>query len=469
MRRAAIIVSLGALFFSACKMGPNYQRPSMESPEGFRFSTEAQDSVVNLRWWTLFDDPQIDTLVNTALSENQDVMIAVNRIEQARAALGIQKAEYGPKFDLMVQGERSTLQGGLQSGTDDYADLAYGGVALNWELDVWGKYRRLTGSAKANLMAEESNMRAVQISLISDVVQTYFQLLDFRSRLRIAHKNIESRERSLQIIQARYDKGIVAEIDLNQSQIQLAIAESSVPVFERQIVLTENRLSLLLGRAPNAIPEGLTLEDQSEPMALPTGMPMDLLSRRPDVAASEQNLMAQSELIGAAQAQRLPSLSLTGLLGVGTNDFGTFNSTMVWSGGAKLLGPLFYWNQNKRRVDIERAATEEAAYSYRKVVLNAFREVDNAIAGINTLRQEVAARQRHVTAATNAELLSTERYNKGVTSYLEVLESQRQAFDAELALAQTNQQYLSAHILLYKALGGGWLSEAEEKAASSGP
>lgn len=467
MRNVAVIFAVATLLFSACKMGPNYQRPAIDPPKEFRFSTDAQDSIVNLRWWTIFNDPQIDTLVNIALSENQDVMIAVYRIEQARAALGMQKAEYGPKFGLIAQGERSTLQGGLINGTDDYVDLGYAGVTLNWELDIWGKYRRLTGSAKANLMAEEHNMRAVQLSLISDVVQTYFQLLDFRSRLRISHRNIESRQRSLEIIEARFDKGIVAEIDLNQSQIQLAIAESAVPLYERQIVLTENRLSLLLGRAPNAIPEGMTLEDQQQPMALPTGMPMDLLARRPDVAASEQYLVAQNELIGAAQAQRMPALSLTGLLGIGTNDFSTFNSTLAWSGGAKLLGPLFYWNQNKRRVEVERAATEEAAYRYRKVVLNAFREVDDAVAGINTLKEEVEARKRHVSAAVNAEMLSTERYNKGVTSYLEVLESQRQAFDAELALAQTKQEFLSAYILLYKALGGGWLNEAEEKAAGN--
>ena len=465
MRKAHIAIAAFALFLAACKMGPHYERPEQNEPEDFRFDTENQDTIVNIRWWTLFDDPQIDTLVAIALRENQDVMIAVYRIEQARAQLGIQKGEYGPKFNLVGQVNTGNLQSAMATGSDARIDVAVGAVSMNWEIDIWGKYRRLTGSARASLMAEEYNMRAVQISLISDVIQTYFQLLDFRSRLEISQETIESRQTSLDIIQARFNVGIVAEIDLNQSQIQLAIAQTAVPLYKRQIVFTENRLSLLLGRAPNAIPEGKKLEDEVRPLDLPTGMPMDLLLRRPDVAASEQDLVAQSEMIGVAQAQRMPALSLTGLLGVGGTDFSAFNTATLWQGGAQLLGPLFHWQQNKRRVDIERAATEEAAHEYRKVVLNAFREVDDAITSISTLKDEIVASESRVVAAKNGERLSTERYDKGVTSYLEVLESQRQAFDAQLKLSQGRQELLSSYIILYKALGGGWLSEEEEKAA----
>ena len=465
MRKTHIAIAALGLFLASCKMGPHYERPEQNEPESFRFETENQDTVVNLRWWTLFDDPQIDTLVNIALRENQDVMIAVYRIEQARAQLGIQKAEYGPKFDLVGQAQTGNLQNAFATGSNNQVDVGVGAISMNWEIDIWGKYRRLTGSARASLMAEEYNMRAVQMSLISDVIQTYFQLLDFRSRLEIARETIGSRQKSLDIIEARYNNGIVAEIDLNQSQIQLAIAETAVPLYKRQVVLAENRLSLLLGRAPQAIPEDIKLEDEARPMDLPTGLPMDLLSRRPDVAASEQRLVAQNERIGAAQAQRMPALSVTGLLGVGGTDFSNFSTSTLWQGGASLLGPLFYWQQNKRRVDVERAATQEAAYEYQKVVLNAFREVDDAITAINTIKDEIVASERRVTAAKNGERLSTERYDKGVTSYLEVLESQRQSFDAQLKLSESRQQLLSAYILLYKALGGGWLSEEEEKAA----
>ncbi|CAB5079235.1 Efflux transport system, outer membrane factor (OMF) lipoprotein [Olavius algarvensis associated proteobacterium Delta 3] len=291
-------------------------------------------------------------------------------------------------------------------------------------------------------------------------------MLDFHQRLAVSQKTLESRQGSLDIIQQRFDKGIIPEIDVNQAQIQKEIAAASIPRYERSIALTENGLSILIGELPAAVQIGKELTAQTAPPAIPTGLPSSLLERRPDIAQAEYLLKAQTEEIGIAVAMRIPSFTLTGLLGAASNELaGISTEGGVWRVQGTMLGPVFNFGQNARRVDIEKEKTQQALFRYENTVLTAFREVEDALVEIETYRNQIAAVTNQRNAATNARALSKKRYDQGVTSYLEVLETERQLFNAELELSDLMRQYLSAYVNLYKALGGGWVSKSEMIAA----
>jgi len=465
MKKITILLILGiAIYLSGCKLGPDFQKPEYEGPSTFRFNTPSTDTIVNLRWWELFNDPVLDTLIKKALENNKDVMVAAARIDAARANLGYTKADQWPSFGFNIGASYGNSVSGLAT-LPDVSSNFFAFPEMSWEIGFWGKYRRLNESAKANLLSSEYGLRTVQISLISAVASSYFALLDNIKKLEISKSTLSARDSSLAIIQARYDYGVVAEIDLNQAQIQSAISAAAVPVYTRAIAFNQSTISILLGKYPDAIPIGQNLFDQLEPPDIPVGIPSQILTRRPDVMQAEFDYAAQNARIGAAQAMRWPSLNITGLLGVASSDLTSLTSAgLGWSVGGTLLGPLFQFGKNKRRVEIERANTVAALNIYESVALQAFKEVEDALIAIQTLRQELIAQQRRYTAALNAEYLSNERYDKGETSYLEVLDSQRQSFDAQLAFSQTRRDLLGAHVALYKSLGGGWLSPEEEKA-----
>lgn len=459
-------VSLVLVYFNSCKVGPNFQKIEVPVETSYRFNpqTTEADTLLNLRWWALFNDPILDTLVILALEQNKDALIAASRIEQARAQLGFTKADLWPKLNYSGSYSYGNLLLGQNTGSSQ--ENIFAGASLSWELDFWGKFRRANESERANLLATEYGYRSVQMGVISTTVSTYFQLLDYQLRLEISKKTLALRDSSLWIIQQRFEKGIIAQIDVNQAEIQRAIAASSIPKFERAVAQTENAMSVILGINPGAVELGASLTDQALPDTIPTGLPSVLLQRRPDVLQAEQNVVAQNALVGVAVAQRFPAISLTGLLGVASNEFSTlFNGGAAWSIGGSIVGPLFHFNKNKRRVEVERAKTQQTVLAYENTVLNAFREVEDALVAIETYRRELSARKDQMIAAVNARDLSAQRYDKGVTSYLEVLETQRSAFDAELIYSNTLQLLFDSYINLYNALGGGWVSEAEEQEA----
>ncbi len=475
--RTRIIVFLcalvGIISLDSCKVGPTFktQRTEIDSTAVYRYDSiqmAMTDSVLNISWWELFDDPVLAELIEIGLQENKDALIASVRIEQAMAQLGFTKADLGPKIGYNISAQRGNTFAGAPSQGFNASNLFTGFGTLNWELDFWGKFRRANEAAKAELVATEHGQRTVQIGLIAAIATTYYQLLDFKWREFISRKTLELRQASLDIIQARYDSGIVAEIDLNQAQIQRAIAASAVPLFQRSVAQTENALSILLGRNPGTIVTGVELDEQNLPPDIPVGLPSMLMERRPDILEVESLLHAQTARIGVAVAQRFPAISLTGLLGVASNDISNLTSNpAAFSIGGSLLGPLFEFGKNKRRVEIERKITEQVVYEYERTVIIAFQEVEDALVAISTLKKERQARIDHVAAAQNAQYLSSERYDKGVTSFLELIESQRQAFEAELSLSQTTQELFTSYVNLYKALGGGWLSEEEMNAAQN--
>ncbi len=461
-----ILLSAFMLYFSGCAVGPDFERPEYTGTNEFRFDTVqgASDTLVNLKWWDLFSDPVLDTLIKHALIENKDVMIAAARIEAARANLGMTKAEQWPSLGYSANAGGGNFAAGQLFNSTASMFNAY--PEMYWEIGFWGKYRRMNESARAELLASEYSMRTVQIGLISAVASTYFSLLEFKEKLKISQQTYISRDSGMQIIKSRYDYGIVAEIDYNQSQIQTAISAGAVPAYQRAVAQTENALSILLGKDARAIITGKPLLQQELPPEIPSGLPSQLLRRRPDVLQAEALYEAQNARIGVAQAMRWPSLNITGLLGYATNDLLALNAGgLAWAVAGSITGPIFQFGKNKRRVDIERHNTEAALHEYENVTLKAFKEVEDALIAIKTLKMEMQAAQIRNDAAVNAEMLSAQRYDKGQTSYLEVLESQRQSFDAQLALAQTRTALLNAYIALYKALGGGWLSPEEEQQA----
>jgi multidrug efflux system outer membrane protein len=469
-----ILIALSPIFlFEACKVGPSFktQRTEIDSTAVYRYDSiqlAMTDSVLNISWWELFDDPVLNELIGIGLKENKDALIASSRIEQSMAQLGFTRADLWPKIGYSAEAFRGNIVAGAPTPDFSAENIFTGFGTLSWELDFWGKFRRANEASKAELVASEFGQRTVQIGLIASIAGTYYQLLDYKWREFISRKTLELRQKSLNIIQARYDSGIVPEIDLNQAQIQRAIAAAAVPIFQRAVAQTENALGILLGRSPGPITTGADLDEQHLPPDIPVGLPSLLMERRPDILQAEAFVHAQTARIGVAVAQRFPSISLTGILGVASGDISNLTANpAAWAIGGSLLGPLFEFGKNKRRVEIERKITEQVVYEYERTVITAFQEVEDALVEISTLKEELQARRDHVAAAQNAQYLSGERYDKGVTSFLELIESQRQAFEAELSLSATTQELFNGYVKLYKALGGGWLSKEEMDAAAN--
>ena len=460
MKKRGFLVAaatLGTLFVAGCAMGPDYQRPQTTLPEAFEQATDSGTSIANLNWWELFGDEQLNALVRLALEQNRDMAIAVSRIEEARAALGFVRSDQYPQFEVAAGANR----GNSIPGTSVILPVSNNFVLagnLSFELDLWGKLRRSTEAARADLLATVEASNSVMITLIADVASAYLLLLDVDTRVAIAERTLNTRNESLGIIQARFDRGTVALIDVNQAQIEKYDAEAQLVALQREDVQVENLLSLLLGQNPGAIVRERRDIYSLVPLQVPAGLPSELLERRPDVRSAEQRLAAQTARIGVAEAIRFPSLSLTGSLGLASDDLSGFFSSdnKTWGLSAGLIAPVFNAGRNKRRVEVELARTEQALLNYEQTVLQALQEVEDSLVSVHTYKREVLARKSQQKAAASAAMLSRARYNGGVTSYLEVLESERSLFRAELLASSTHREQLVAYITLYKALGGGW-------------
>lgn len=455
-----ILFAVVTLFVAGCAVGPNFQKVEVENPESFRFQTTESDSTTLLSWNDLFKDAVLLALIDSALENNLDAKMAVSRISEARAYLGMAKADMYPSITMGGNGTFGNTLGGYPTGQS--ANAAFSASAnLNWELDFWGKYRRGNEAARADLIASEYGLHVIRLSLIADIANTYYTLLDYKRRRLIAERTLNTRKESLRIISERFDKGIVPEIDVNQAQIQESYAAAAIPVYQRSISYAENALSLLIGENPREIITNSTIDDLIVPETVPIGLPSQLLMRRPDILEAEQMVVAQNARIGVAQAMRFPSISLTGLLGIASPDLSSFNASdaLMGSVGASLFGPIFEFGKNKRRVEAEKERTEQMKYNYEKAVLSAFRETEDALVNISTINQELIYVDQQVAASTNASRLSKQRYDGGVTSFLEVLEAERTLFEIEIYHSELMQRRLTAFTNLYKTLGGGWTDD----------
>ena len=456
------------LMLSACAMGPDYEKPEVPVPDAFQEPTIPGASIANLKWWELFQDEELTRLIKMALINNKEVAIAMARIEEARATLGFVRADQFPNLDGTAGASRGNLipGAGLPGSINETFVLAGN---LSFEVDLWGKLRRSTEAARAELLATVEARNVVTITLIADVASVYLLLLDLDERVSIAQRTMKTRQDSLDIIQARFDKGTVPLVDVNQAQIELADAAAQLAALERENQRAENLLSVLLGQNPGPVMRTPGKDEKLLPPEIPAGLPSELLERRPDIRQASQQLAAQTARIGVAEALRFPSLSLTGTLGLASTELDDFfsSSNKAWGLSANFLGPVFDAGRNKSRVEAERARTEQLLKNYELIVLRAFQEVEDSLIDISTYRNEALARKRQVTAARSASKLSFARYNGGVTSYLEVLESDRSLFRAELLASSTTRQELVSIISLYKALGGGWLTEEEATVAAA--
>lgn len=447
------IILLGLLCVSACKVGPDYERPVVPEHDAYRDAVPPDttvdlpaDSIADLAWWELFQDTVLQNLIRTALENNKDLDAALARIAEARANLGFSRADLYPEVNVIASA-------GVNANTEE--DVSGSGLIAAdafWQMDLWGKVRRSNEAALNELLATEEAYRAVTISLVADVASFYLLLRDFDNRQTVAENTVQTRRQTLDIIQARFNAGAVSEVDVNQAEIQLSEAEAAVESFRRGRAQTENAIAVLLGVPPMSIPRGLALDQQILPPELPMGLPSELVDRRPDVLQAERQLHAQTARIGVAEAIKYPSLTLSADLGA------SIASTSVGflDAAADILAPIFNAGRNQSRVDAEIARTQQALANYEQSILTAFREVEDAMVAVRTYQSEYASRLRQLEAARSAEGLSWIRYDQGMTSYLEYLEVQRQLFSSELRASETLQLRLTSLVQLYKALGGGW-------------
>lgn len=455
--KIVVSIAASAMIYSSCVVGPQYATPKQNLPNDFGVGSKADSSSL-VKWFELFQDTALQSIIKTTLANNKDLATAANRVDEARLQLNIVKVNTLPSFGYTVQtgggkADPSALKvaGGFNSGVNK----AFG--VLNWELDLWGRLGRTTEAARAQLLAQQGVTNALKVSLVAEVANAYFLLCDLDNRLKIANRTLEDRKESTIIINERFEKGYVAELDKLQAVQQEAFAASLLPNIKRQIVQVENALNVLMARMPQAVTRGQLLFAQSLTPEIPAGLPSQLLERRPDIVAAEQNLKAQFQRIGIAKAAMFPTLSLTGLLGFASPQLSSMlNGGFVANGFAGITGPIFQFNQNKNRVLVEQKRTEQAQLQYEQTVIKAFADVNNALVQNSTFAEEFARRKEQADAATKAYGLSKARYDYGYTSYLEVLIQENSLFDAELQVSALYQQRLNAMVNLYRSLGGGW-------------
>jgi multidrug efflux system outer membrane protein len=434
-----------------CLVGPKYEKPVEQSAASFQngpVSVDTLASVVNVKWFDLFNDEVLKRLIYKGLENNYDMKIAMARIERSRAELGYTKADLLPAigYSGTVNSNEKTFMPSNAAAT------------LSWELDFWGKVRHENRAVQDELLASEEGRKVILSNLVSDIAVAYFQLRDFDNQLIVTQKTLKTRQKAFDIINQRFLAGYVSEVDKVQVEQQVAIAEAVIPSIKRQITDRENTISILLGQAPGAIERGKTNLELQVANSIPVSIPSILLKNRPDVKQAEMAYMAANERIGVAQAMRFPSFNIAALAGFANNDVSAlFNgSSYLQNVSASVVGPLFNFGKNKRRVDIYRQIAEESRLSYQKTCIVAVAEVEQALQNVRTYKEEWTARNKQVMAARKNLELSDARYYNGYVSYLEVLEVQRSLFDAELSLSELTQNQLSSMIQLYRALGGGW-------------
>ncbi|AOW08829.1 efflux transporter outer membrane subunit [Flavobacterium gilvum] len=446
-----VVMVVLAVLPTGCLVGPKYQKPEEQHAGNFQNGVANADtlaSVVNVKWFDLFNDEVLKGLINKGLENNYDMKIAQARIDRTRAELGYTKADLLPAI-----GYSGTVNSNEKSFLPSNA-----AATLSWELDFWGKVRHENRAVQDELLASEEGRKVVLCNLVSDIAIAYFELRDYDNQLLISKQTLETRQKAFDLINSRFKAGYVSEVDKVQIEQQVAIAEASIPAIQRLITDRENRIAILTGMAPGPIERGKTILELQVANNIPVSIPSILLKNRPDVQQAEKYYMASNERIGVAQAMRFPSFNIAALVGFANSDVSAlFNSSSyLQNASASVAGPIFNFGKNKRRVEIYRQIAEESKLAYQKTCIVAVAEAEQALQNVRTYKEEWTARNKQVIAARKNLELSEARYYNGYVSYLEVLEVQRSLFDAELSLSDLTQSQLSSMMQLYRALGGGW-------------
>jgi NodT family efflux transporter outer membrane factor (OMF) lipoprotein len=460
------IVATAALLLASCAVGPNYKRPAVTLPGQFRGAASqavGDTSIADTKWENLFNEPVLRQLVETALKQNFDLQIAAERVQQARAVLDRQRANLFPFIDGQGQfnATRASTVGSVPFVAKG-ADLSYSytqaGIGASWELDLWGRLRRLNESARAQYLAAGENRLGVRISLVAEVMNTYFALLEQDRELGISRQTRDIAENGLRLTTLRRDRGAATGLDVRQAEQLLYTATAQIAAAERGIAQTENALSLLLGQAPGDIARGAALEQIARPAELPPGMPASLLARRPDIRQAEQELISANAEIGAARAQYFPQISLDAFLGGQSRAV-----TDIFTGPARLatvtpaaVFPIFRAGQVRANVRLTEAQQRAALIVYQQTIFSGLRDASDALVANDRTREQVNQQERLVNALTESTRLSRLRYEGGLDSFLQVLDADRNLFQSQLVLAQLRLFELQSVVRLYRALGGGW-------------
>ena len=475
-----LLLSVGAAVFSlaGCSVGPNYKRPAADVPAMYRGATatpSAADasnlnaparaastdhtgaSLGDERWWEVFQDQELQNLIREALKDNYDVRIAATRVLQARAQLGIIRADQLPS--LGVGGNVTSIRNPTLGPIPSY-ELTNGQLTANaaWNLDFWGKYRRATEAARANLLANEWAQRAVRATLVADLASGYFQLRELDLELEISKRTLASRQDSLELTKTLEQHGINSLLDVRQSEQLVYTAAAEIPDLERQIAQQENAINILLGRNPEDIPRGRKLTEQPHAPEVPLGLPSTLLERRPDIHEAEANLIAANAQIGVARAAYFPQISLTANAGFESSALSNLftGPAGVWTLVGSFAQPIFEGGRLKSNVQLAEAQRDQLLLTYRQTIQGAFRDVANALVAYRKYREFRIEQEHLVDSAQDAARLSEIRFKAGTSDYLEVLTNETNSFSAELTLAQAQGNELTALVQLYQALGGGW-------------
>lgn len=460
--QACVTLLLAGSLIGGCMVGPNYHRPTVQTPATFRdLSDKSQvsaqtSSYADLPWWQVFQDPQLQELIRTSLKQNYDLQIATERINQARAQVAVARSSLFPQV-----GANANFAGGKEGNFQTKYNFLNLTADAAFQLDFFGKLRRATEAARAELLATEDARQTVTLTLVSDVASDYFSLLELDLQLQITRDTIGTQQDSVKLTTFRVEHGVATKLDVLQAQQTLDAANAQIPDLERQIAQQENAISILLGNYPQSVSRGRPLVEQALPPDVPPGLPSALLERRPDIREAEQILVAANAEIGVAKAQFFPQISLTGSGGGAFGRSSAFSSLMssqlgIWSYGANVSQPIFTGGALKGNLKSAESQHQQALLAYQQTIQRAFGDVSDALIGYEKLH-EVRVRQENTVADLQESVrLSNLRYSGGTTTYLEVLDGQRALFSAELNLAQARGNEYQTLVQLYRSLGGGW-------------
>jgi multidrug efflux system outer membrane protein len=464
--KKAIILLIVAVSLAGCAVGPDYKRPDVDIPQSFRFEEKEAKNLANTVWWHQFDDPVLNELIQIALQENKDLKVAAARIEQFMGQYMTTRASFFPQIGAGGSGgmERLTERSHppIGPGVDKRNDIWEVFLNGSWEIDIWGKIRRATEGARAGILSSEEGRRTVILSLVAAVASAYIDLRDADREMEISRKTADAYRESLRIFELRLKEGFSSAVEVQMITAEYEQALTRISFFEKTIPQLENALSILLGRNPGPIPRGRTLDELALP-EVPSGLPSDLLAQRPDIRRAEQDLISANAQIGVAKALYYPTISLTGIFGFASTDLSKLfrSGSETWSWSVPVTMPIFTAGAIRGQVQFTEGQKQEFIVRYQQVIQTAFREVDDSLVDQKHTKGQLEASGRRVTALKEYARLAQLRFDNGYTSYLEVLDANRTLFNAELDNAQTKATLFRAFVNLYKAMGGGWVTEAD--------
>jgi multidrug efflux system outer membrane protein len=461
-----IIGLIAGLLVAGCMVGPDYEKPLVDSPAAWRIDAKEAQDLSNSEWWGQFDDQVLNELIEEALKHNKDLLIATARLDEFLGRYGVARADLFPQAGAEGSAARERISESitpLGPSIDNPDNIYQAFLTATWEIDLWGRLRRATEAAQAELLSTEEARQIVIQTLVSSVALGYIDLLSLDRQLEISKETVKTRKHSLEIFTKRHLAGVISNLELSQVKSEYYLALARVPELERAIGQRENALSVLLGRDPAPIKRGGTIAELKLPIA-PAGLPSDLLTRRPDLRQAEQTLIAANARIGIARAAYFPTVSLTGFLGTSSRDVSDLfeGNSKAWNYAGNVTVPIFTAGRIKGEIEAAEAVQQQALVNYQQAIQNAFREVNDALIDQDRTRETLDARGHQVIALKDYARLARLRYDEGYSSYLEVLDAERSLFNVDLTYTQTRADQFSAMVDLYKVMGGGWIDLADD-------